>query len=56
MTISRSLLLELKEILEQDYKVRLSMQEVLETAIVLLGFVETLAQIDQKTNCKEKTL
>lgn len=54
--ISNKLLIELKEILEQDYKLKPTMQEVLEVATALLGYVETLAQIDQKTNCVKKKL
>ncbi len=53
--ISQSLLRQLKDILEQDYKVHLSMQEVLEIANAILGYFETLAQIEKKTSCLNKS-
>ena len=56
MSISNSLLRQLKDILEQDYKVHLSMQEVMEIANTILGYFETLAQIEQKTSCVKKKL
>ncbi len=46
--ISQQLLIELKEILEQDYKLKPTMQEVLEIATALLGYVETLIKIETK--------
>ncbi len=48
--ISQQLLIELKEIIEQDYKLKLTMQEVLEIATALLGYVETLIKIESKVN------
>lgn len=54
--ISQILLRQLKDILEQDYKVHLSMQEVLEIANAILGYFETLAQIEKKTGCVKKKL
>ena len=56
MIIERPLLLELKEILERDYKLHLSMQEVLEIATAILGYFETLALIDKKTSSVKKKL
>jgi len=46
--INQQLLIELKEILDQDYKLKLTMQEVLEIATALLGYVETLLKIEAK--------
>ncbi len=46
--ISQQLLIELKEILEQDYKLKPTMQEVLEIATALLGYFETLIKIEIK--------
>jgi hypothetical protein len=48
--ISQQLLTELKDILEQDYNLKLTMQEVLEIATALLGYVETLMKIESKAN------
>ena len=48
--ISQQLLIELKEIIEQDYKLKLTMQEVLEIATALLRYVETLIKIESKVN------
>ena len=56
MSISKSSLLQLKEILEQDYKVHLSMQEVLEIANAFLGYFETLVLIEKKTSSVKKKL
>jgi hypothetical protein len=53
--ISQFLLRQLKDILEQDYKIRLSMQEVTEIASAILGYFETLALIEKKTNCLDKS-
>ncbi|KKQ95565.1 MAG: hypothetical protein UV74_C0001G0066 [Candidatus Woesebacteria bacterium GW2011_GWB1_43_14] len=52
--ISQKLLQELKEILEHDYKVRLSMQEVAEIGVTLLRYFETLIEIKSKTNLEMK--
>ena len=46
--ISQQLLIELKEILEQDYKLKPTMQEVFEIATALLGYFETLIKIETK--------
>lgn len=46
--ISQSLLLELKRILEEDYHLKLTMQEVAERGMALLAFVETLMKIESK--------
>jgi len=54
MSIKKSTLLELKEILEHDYKVRLSMQEVAEIGVTLLRYFETLMEIKSKTNFEMK--
>ena len=54
--ISQSLLLELKKILEEDFSLNLTMQEVTEIGVALLGYFETLAQIEQKTSCVKKKL
>jgi hypothetical protein len=44
--ISRNLLLELKQILEEDFGLKLNLQEVTEIAITLLRFTETLIKIE----------
>ena len=54
MSVTKPLLLELKEILEHDYKVRLSMQEVTEIGETLLRYFETLIEIKSKTNLEVK--
>ena len=54
MISQKLLLLELKEILEQDYGLKLTMQEVSEVARTLLGFFETLFQIEKKTSYIQK--
>lgn len=54
MSIAKPLLLELKEILESDYKVRLSMQEVTEIGETLLQYFKTLIEIKSKTNLEMK--
>ena len=48
--ISQQLLTELRDILEHDYGLKLTMQEVLEIATALLGYVETLIKIESKVN------
>ena len=53
--ISNKILIELKEILEQDYGLKLTTQEVSEVARTLLGFFETLVQIEKKTSYIKKT-
>lgn len=52
--ISQQLLTEIKDILEQDYNLKLTMQEVLEIATALLGYVETLMKIESKVNLVTK--
>lgn len=54
--ISQSTLLQLKEILELEFKLKLTMQEVAEIASALLGYFETLALIEKKTNSVKKKL
>ncbi|KKQ23746.1 MAG: hypothetical protein US40_C0007G0060 [Candidatus Roizmanbacteria bacterium GW2011_GWC2_37_13] len=44
--ISRNLLLELKQILEEDFHLKLSLQEVTEIGTNLLVFVETLLKVE----------
>ncbi|MBI5452515.1 hypothetical protein HY945_03560 [Candidatus Gottesmanbacteria bacterium] len=44
--ISRNLLLELKTILEEDYGLRLTLQEVVEVSTTLLSYVETLLKVE----------
>jgi len=48
--VSQKLLLELRRIIEQDYKVKLTMAEVMEVAMTLVGFAETAMKIKAKTN------
>jgi uncharacterized membrane protein YadS len=47
--ISRNLL-ELKTILEEDYGLKLTLQEVMEFGTTLLAFVETLLKIEAANN------
>ena len=44
--ISNQLLQELRHILEEDYNLKLSLQEVTEIGMNLLAFVETLLKIE----------
>lgn len=44
--ISKNLLLELKQILENDLNLKLTLQEVTEIGTNLLAFVETLLKIE----------
>lgn len=46
--ISQKLLLELKQIIEQDYGITLTMAEVTEVAVTLIGFAETAMKIEAK--------
>lgn len=48
--VSQKLLLELKEIIEQDYGIKLTMAEVMEVATTLIGFAETAMKIEAKMN------
>jgi len=44
--ISRNLLLELKQILEEEFNLKLTLQEVTEIGTGLLAFVETLLKVE----------
>jgi len=44
--ISRNLLLELKQILEEDFNLKLTLQEVTDIGTTLLAFTETLLKIE----------
>ena len=44
--ISKNLLLELKQILESDFNLKLTLQEVTEIGMSLLAFTETLLKIE----------
>lgn len=46
--ISRQLLLELKQIIEEEYGIKLTMAEVTEVAMTLVGFAETAMKIEAK--------
>lgn len=46
--ISKNLLLELKQILEEECNLKLTLQEVMEVGTSLLAFVETLLKIEAK--------
>lgn len=46
--ISRQLLLELKQIIEEEYGIKLTMAEVTEVAVTLVGFAETAMKIKAK--------
>jgi len=48
--VSRKLLLELKQIIEQDYGIKLAMAEVMEVATTLVSFSETAMKIEAKAN------
>ncbi len=48
--VSQKLLLELKEIVEQDYGIKLTMAEVTEVAMTPIGFAETAMKIEAKMN------
>jgi hypothetical protein len=47
--VSQKLLLELKQILKEDYGVELKLEEVLDVALVLIGFAETAMKIEAKS-------
>lgn len=47
--VSQKLLLELKQILKEDYGVELKLEEVLDIALVLIGFAETAMKIEAKS-------
>lgn len=44
--ISRNLLLELKQIIEEEFNLKLTLQEVTEIGTGLLAFVETLLKVE----------
>ena len=44
--MNRDLLLELKQILEDDFNLKLTLQEVMEVGMNLLAYVETLIIIE----------
>ena len=46
--ISQKLLLELKQIIEEDYGIKLTLAEVMEVAVTLVGFTETAMKIEAK--------
>jgi len=46
--ISHQLILELKKILEEDYKLKLSLEEVYEIGSSWISFIETLIKIETK--------
>ena len=52
--MSQKLLLELKQIIEEDYGLKLTLQEVIDVAMTLIGFTETLLKIEAKTGAKNK--
>ena len=47
--VSQKLLLELRQILKEDYNVDLKLEEVLDVALVLIGFAETAMKIEAKS-------
>lgn len=46
--VSRQLLLELKKVIEEDYGIKLTLAEVTEVAMTLVGFAETVMKIEAK--------
>ena len=48
--VSQKLLLELKQIIEEDYGLRLTMEQVMEVATTLIGFAETAMKIEAKAS------
>lgn len=53
--ISQKLLLELRTILQEDYGRKFEMSEVTDIGMTLVGFTETLIQIEAKTKENAKT-
>lgn len=53
--ISRNLLLELRQILEEECRLKLTLQEVTEIGTDLLTFVETLLRVETKNDYENKT-
>ncbi len=52
--ISKQLLTELKEILEQDCNLKPTIEEITEIGTTLLRYFETLIDIESKTNLEVK--
>lgn len=46
--ISRQLLLELKQIIEEEYGIKLTLAEVTEVAVTLVSFAEAAMKIEAK--------
>jgi len=53
--ISRNLLLELRQILEEECHLKLTLQEVTDIGTDLLAFVETLLRIETKNDYENKS-
>jgi hypothetical protein len=53
--ISHKLVLELKQILETDYGLKLSLEEVYEIGSSWVSFIELLIKIEQKQICKKQS-
>ena len=53
--ISHNMILELRQILEEDCGVKLSLEEVYEIGSTLINFVELLTKIEQKQICQKQT-
>ena len=49
--IDRNLLLELKQILEEEFNLQLTLQETLEVGTNLLAYIETLLKINSAGMC-----
>ena len=47
--VSQKLLLELRQILKEDFGVELKLEEVLDIALVLIGFAEPAMKIEAKS-------
>lgn len=52
--ISHQLVLELKKILEEDYGLKLNLEEVYEIGSSWISFVELLVEVEQKQICKKQ--
>lgn len=52
--VSQKLLLELKQIIEEDLGLKLNLQEVTDIAVELTGYIETLLKIEAKTEGKNE--
>lgn len=53
--ISHQLVLELKKILEEDYGLKLSLEEVYEIGSSWISFIALLVKIEQKQICKKQS-